>query len=151
MSGVTTVQTLQVKHRYQLVIRLKANKCYQKLLCYLSSYINFLNIRLCSGPWSLRNCYWQCNYYYLRGCPDCISSHIALIALTVSLIVLLWLYCWLHCFDCFDCSDRIAGRIALIFVLEIVLCFRYHFHYLILEVRALRDVIYLPNESYTYI
>ena len=30
-----------------MVVRLKANKCYQGLLCYLSSYINFLNIKLC--------------------------------------------------------------------------------------------------------
>ena len=37
---------LRVKRRCQLVVRLKANKCYQELLCYLSSYINFLNIRL---------------------------------------------------------------------------------------------------------
>ena len=36
----------RVKRRCQLVVRLKANKCYQELLHYLSSYINFLNIRL---------------------------------------------------------------------------------------------------------
>ena len=28
-----------------LIVRLNANKCYQELLCYLSSYINLLNIR----------------------------------------------------------------------------------------------------------
>ena len=39
--------SLRVKRRYQLVIRLKTNKCYQELLYYLSSYINLLNIRLC--------------------------------------------------------------------------------------------------------
>ena len=27
----------RVKHRYQLIVRLKAIKCYEKLLCYLSS------------------------------------------------------------------------------------------------------------------
>ena len=37
---------LRVKRRCQLIVRLKANKSYHKLLCYLSSYINFLNIRL---------------------------------------------------------------------------------------------------------
>ena len=37
----------RVKRRCQLIIRLKANKCYQELLCYLSYYINFLNIKLC--------------------------------------------------------------------------------------------------------
>ena len=37
MDGVITVQTLWVKRRYQLVVRLKAIKCYKKLLCYLSS------------------------------------------------------------------------------------------------------------------
>ena len=51
------------KRRCQLVVRVKANKCYQKLLCYLSSYINLLKIRLCGrlkafgqvqafSPWS---------------------------------------------------------------------------------------------------
>ena len=60
---VITVQTLRVKCRCQLVVKLKANKCYQRLLCYLSSYINLLNIRLCGrlqapgrfqtfSPWS---------------------------------------------------------------------------------------------------
>ena len=34
----------RLKRRYQLVIRLKANECYQKLLCSLSSYINLLNL-----------------------------------------------------------------------------------------------------------
>ena len=40
---VITVQALWVKRRCQLVVRLKANKCYQKLLNSLSFYINFLN------------------------------------------------------------------------------------------------------------
>ena len=63
MGGVITVQTLRVKRSCQLVVRLKANKCYQGFLCYLSSYINLLNIRLCGrlqtpgrfqtfSPWS---------------------------------------------------------------------------------------------------
>ena len=54
---------MRVKHRCQLLVRLKANKCYQELLCYLSSYINLLSIRLLgwllvpdqfqtSSPWS---------------------------------------------------------------------------------------------------
>ena len=30
----------EFKRRCQLVVRLKANKCYQELLCFLSSYIN---------------------------------------------------------------------------------------------------------------
>ena len=34
----------RVKRRCQLVIRLKANKCYQELLCSLSSYINLLSL-----------------------------------------------------------------------------------------------------------
>ena len=37
----------------QLVVKLNANKCFQKLLCYLSFYINFLNIKfffLVPGP-----------------------------------------------------------------------------------------------------
>ena len=39
------VRTLQKsKRKYQLVVRLKANKCYQELLCCLSSYINLLNL-----------------------------------------------------------------------------------------------------------
>ena len=54
---------LKVKRKCQLVVRLKANKYYHGLLCYLSSYINLLNIRLCGrlqvpgqfqtfSPWS---------------------------------------------------------------------------------------------------
>ena len=31
--------------------------------------------------------YQECNQYHLRGHPDCIAGHIALIALTVLLIV----------------------------------------------------------------
>ena len=49
MGGVVTVQTLRVKRRCQLIIRLKANKCYQKLLRSLSPYINLLNIRQIFG------------------------------------------------------------------------------------------------------
>ena len=37
--------SLRVKHRYQLVVKLKANKCYQKLLYYLFFYIHFLSIK----------------------------------------------------------------------------------------------------------
>ena len=38
------MRTLQAKRRYQLVVRLKANKYYPKLLSSLSSYINLLNL-----------------------------------------------------------------------------------------------------------
>ena len=38
----------RVMCKCQLIVRLKANKCYQEWLCYLSFYIDFLNIRLCS-------------------------------------------------------------------------------------------------------
>ena len=51
--GFNSTNSFRVKRRCQLLVRLKANKCYQGLLCYLSSYINFLNIRLCirlQGP-----------------------------------------------------------------------------------------------------
>ena len=40
------VQKWRLKHKCQLVVRLKVNKYYQKLLCYLSFYINLLNIKL---------------------------------------------------------------------------------------------------------
>ena len=108
MGGVITVQTLRVKCRCQLVVRLKANECYQELLRYLSSYINLLNIRLCSGLWPLRKCYWQCNHP--RVCPDCIDDDIALIAdlianriaLAVLLIVLLWSYLYSEIFFAFS-------------------------------------------------
>ena len=39
----------RVKLSCQLVVRLKANKCYYQLLGYLSSYTNFLNIKLFLG------------------------------------------------------------------------------------------------------
>ena len=35
----------RIKHKCQLVIRLKANKYYQELIYYLSLYINVLNIK----------------------------------------------------------------------------------------------------------
>ena len=57
-----------------------------------------------SGLWFLCKCYWQCNRYQPRVCPDCIAGHIALIAL-------LWPYRWWYCFDC---SDRIALAVLLI-------------------------------------
>ena len=118
---VITVQTLRVKRRCQLVVRLKANKSYQELLRSLSSYINFLNIRLCLGLYSLRKCYWRYNRYHLQGCRDCIAGHIALIALTISVIVSLWSL-WPNR------SGSIVDCIGLIFVLESVLCIWYHFH-----------------------
>ena len=71
------------------------------------------------------------------------------------LIVSLTISLWSYRSDRFDRSDRIAGRIvdriALIFVLGSVLCFRYRSHYLLLKVRAVQDVIHLPNESRTCI
>ena len=89
MGGVITVQILWVKHRCQLVVRLKANKCYQDLLRYLSSYINLLNIRLCLGFWPLHKCYWQ--YNHPQVCFDCIADYIALIAdLIFDCIALVW-------------------------------------------------------------
>ena len=104
--------------------RLKANKCYQELLYYLSSYINLPNIRLCLGLCALRKCYWQCNHYHPRGRPNCIAGHIALIALIVSLIV---------------------------FVFGSVLCFWYCFHYLLLEVQPVQDTIHFTHKSRTHI
>ena len=44
-----SANSFRVKHRCQMVVKLKANKCYLRLLCYLFSYINFFNITLC-GP-----------------------------------------------------------------------------------------------------
>ena len=76
--GVITVQTFWVKCRCQLVIRLKANKCYQGLLCSLSSFINLLVSDLCLDLWPLYRYYWQCNRYHPWVCPDHIASHIAL-------------------------------------------------------------------------
>ena len=90
-------------------------------------------------------------YNHLQICPDRIADHIALIALTLLLIVLLWPYClivllWLYRFD------RIVDCIALIvFVFGSVFCFWYCSHYLLLEVQAVQDVIYLSNESRTCI
>ena len=46
--GFNNADFFKVKCRCQLVVKLKANKYYQGLLCYLSFYIKLLNIRLCS-------------------------------------------------------------------------------------------------------
>ena len=43
MGGVITVRTLRFKRSCQLVVRLKANKYYQELLCSWCSYINLLS------------------------------------------------------------------------------------------------------------
>ena len=53
---VIIVRILWVKRKCQLVVRLKANKCYQELLCYLSSY-KLLVLDPCSGFWPLRRYY----------------------------------------------------------------------------------------------
>ena len=106
MGGVI-VQTLRVKRKCQLVVRLKANECYQELLRYLSSYINLLNIRLCLGLWPLRKCYWRYNRYHPRVCLDHIAGHIALIAL-------LWPYRWSYCFDCIALIALIALTVSLV-------------------------------------
>ena len=110
MSGVIIVQILQVKRRCQLVIRLKVNKCYQGLLCYLSFYIN-----------------------------DVTTPGFVPIVLQT---ILLWFY---H-------SGRIVDCIALIvFVFGSVFYFWYCSHHLLLKVRAVQDVIHLPDESGTCI
>ena len=124
MGGVIIVLTLWGKRRCQFVVRIKANKCFQEFLCYLSSYINLLNIRFFSGLWSSRKCYWQCNQYHPRGCPPRIASHIALIALTVLLIV---------------------------FVFGSVLCFWYYSHYLLFKVQAIQDAIHFTYKSRIHI
>ena len=87
MGGVIIVKTLWVKRRCQLVVGLKANKCYQGLLCYLPSYINLPNTTLFARVFG--KCYWQCNHPRVH--PDCIAGHIALIAdLIADCITLIW-------------------------------------------------------------
>ena len=39
----------------------------------------------------------------------------------------------------------------IVFVLGSVFCFWYHFHYLLLKLRAAQDGIHRPDESRTYI
>ena len=79
-----TVRTLQEsKCRCQLVVRLKANECYQKLLCYLSSYINLLNIRL-----------FACVVGLCKSATDNVTTFkFVLIVLLTILLWLLWPYC----------------------------------------------------------
>ena len=141
---------------------MKAIKCYQKLLCYLSFYINLLNIRL--SAWVSGKYYWQ--YNHLRICPNCIADHIALIALNVMLIVLLWPYrliallwlycsgrivdfialivslwpyCWLHCFD------RVVLAVLLIVLFGQLFALSH------LKVQVVQNIIYRPDKSRTYI
>ena len=96
----------RIKYRCQLVVRLKANKCYQKLLGYLSSYTKLLNIRLFARVSSV--CVSVTNniivttpgfvlivlliWSFWLYCSGHIVDCIALIALTVLLIVLFWLF-----------------------------------------------------------
>ena len=121
MGGVITMHTLRVKRICQLVVRLKANKCYQELLCYLSFYINNITdttpgvVLIVLLVISLRSLWPYCWLY----CFDRIALAVLLIALLwlyrfgrilncITLIVLFWPYCWLHCFD------RIALAVLLI-------------------------------------
>ena len=53
MGGVVKVQTVQVKCRYQLIVRLKAIKFYKGLLCYLSFYTPSLAYSLLLSPFCL--------------------------------------------------------------------------------------------------
>ena len=88
------------QYRYQLIVRLKANKCYHELLRYLSSSINLLVSDLCSGFWPLYRCYWWWNHPLIF--LDYINDNIALIALNLLLIILFWLlwpYHWFYHFD----------------------------------------------------
>ena len=92
MDGIITVQTLWIKRRCRLVVRLKANKCYQELLPSLSFYINFLNIRL----------FAQVSGFCVSAIGD-ITVTTPKFVLIVSLIILLWLHCSGRIVDCFDC------------------------------------------------
>ena len=152
---VITVQTLWVKRKCQLVVRLKANKSYQELFCSLSSYINLLNIRLFAQVFGL--------CVSATGDLTVTTSGFVLILL---LVILLWLYCssrivdrialiallwpyrWLYRFDYPNC---ITDCITLIFVLGNVFCFWYCSHYLLLKVWAIQDIIHRLDESRTYI
>ena len=72
----------RVKRKCQLVVRLKANKCYQELLHFLSSYINLLNIKLFAQVSGLHvSATGNVTVTPPRFCLDCIAGHIALIAL----------------------------------------------------------------------
>ena len=42
--GFNSANSFRAKRRCQLVVRLKANVCYQELLCFLSFYINLLKL-----------------------------------------------------------------------------------------------------------
>ena len=49
IGGVIIVRTLQVKCRYQLVVKLKAIECYERLLYYLSFLYHFLDFKQSRG------------------------------------------------------------------------------------------------------
>ena len=132
---INNVDSWRVKRWCQLVVKLKANKCYQELLYSLFSYINLLNISffaqvsgLCvsatddiTTPKFVLNIlltilFWLLWTHYSGRIVDCIA-----------LIALLWPYCWLYCFN----------YIALIiFVFKSVFCFWYYSHDLLFEIRA---------------
>ena len=121
--GFKRADSPKVKRRCQLVVRLKTNKCYEELLCYLFFY-NLLVLDPCSGLWVLRRCYWPYNLYHPRACPDHITGYITLIALTILVIV---------------------------FVLGSIFCFWYCSHYLFLKVRAILYIIHFTHESHIHI
>ena len=110
MGGVIIVQTLQVKRRCQFVVRLKPNKCYQGLLCYLSSYINLLNIRLCG--WLQAPGRFQTFSPWSRTLAD--SGPCLILEVIVIVLVFVWSIgrhhswlCHIVVLDCLvDCSVR---------------------------------------------
>ena len=50
------VDSSKIKYKCQLVVRIKANECYQELLSYLSFY-NFLVSDPCLSSWPFYKCY----------------------------------------------------------------------------------------------
>ena len=109
-----SADSLRIKRRCQLVVKLKANKYYQELLCYLFFYINFLNIKLFARISSL--CVSATDNLPTPGLILIVLLAILFWLLILSLIVLLWPYhlialLWSYC------SSRIVDCIALILLL----------------------------------
>ena len=73
---------LRVKCMCQLIVKLKAIECYRELLCYLSSYINLLIIRL-----------------FARVSKPCVSATNNVIMPRFVQIVLLTMLLWLLTFE----------------------------------------------------
>ena len=88
---------LRVKYKYQFVIKLKANNCYQELLHYLSFFVILPNIRLlclAPAPWLVPNLgYWNTILWPFNFCNSAMSNVTSCLISLILPAVILMFFC----------------------------------------------------------